>query len=358
MTLRPFPICTALALLPILSALLPWCEVDMPRFAPTQATPHLLRSDRVIRLDVEYDDHLADLHGSNVRAFIAEAIAIHNIEWRRYRNDWFELGDLRMRNSGRERDASHVLARFMRRTVERPDTVHVNIVGRQLEVFTHGVMPIGGLAYRRSDALVISSPRGVTADLLGYYLFHELGHCWEAFDLPFPGGNSTFGHKTAATFYIDVGNEEIIESSTGPAPRKTAGLAPAIVAQNLAAAREVTADRVLQERLEDLILHEPSPANPSYMRKKNEILDVAGKDSERIAALIERREKGSRDARTCDNLRETIASHYWQAGGALGNDDRVAAGEQLTRIRELQAEMPDLHMLVGAVERKVRRARR
>jgi hypothetical protein len=61
-----------------------------------------------------------------------------------------------------------VLAKFLHRTAEPPDTIHVHITGRLLEVYTSGThaMPIGGLAYRGSDALVISATPGspVAAD--------------------------------------------------------------------------------------------------------------------------------------------------------------------------------------------------
>ena len=79
---------------------------------------------------------------------IREAIAIHNVEWRRYRREWFELGQLTFRPSAPDRDASYVLAKFLHRTTERPETIHVDITGRPLEVYTSGThaMPVGGLA--------------------------------------------------------------------------------------------------------------------------------------------------------------------------------------------------------------------
>jgi hypothetical protein len=151
--------------------------VSLPSSPPAVKKAALTPVERVIRLHIEYDEALAGLHGELLEDYLRDAIAIVNVEWSRYRREWFELGELTRDVSAPDLDASYVLARFLHRTTEQPDTIHVNITGRPLEVYTSGTnaMPIGGLAYRGSDAIVISATPGVTADLLAYYLFHELG---------------------------------------------------------------------------------------------------------------------------------------------------------------------------------------
>jgi len=332
--------------------------VSMPVSAPALNKVELSPFARVVRLDVEYDDALLEQHGDRVEELIGDAIAIHNVEWSRYRREWFELGQLTFRPSAEDRDASYVLAKFLHRTVEQPDTIHVNITGRPLEVYTSGThaMPIGGLAYRGSDALVISATPGVTVDLLAYYLFHELGHCWDAYDIPFHGGDTTFGSKTRLTFDVDAGNEEIMDDSPGPLPRETPRRAPMVIREKLARARAVARDLPLYGAIHDLLLHEPSPANPAYIEKKGVVLAKAGADRSRIADLLRTYEITQRQLRDDAEVRQQIAEHYWRANDAIRKHDYETADAELQMIRAIGAS-PDVHMLVGAVEKKVRRRR-
>ena len=314
--------------------------------------------DRVIRLNVEYDQALAEQHGHALEQFIREAIAIHNVEWRRYRREWFTLGELTFRASTSDLDASYVLAKFLHRTTEQPDTIHVNITGRPLEVYSSGTgaRPIGGLAYRGSDALVISATPGVAVDQLAYYLFHELGHCWDAYDIPFHGGETTFGHKTRITFDLDAGNEEIIADSPGPLPRGAPKRAPMVIRQKLARARAVARELPVYAAIHDLMLHEPSPSNSVYIEKKGVVLARAGADRGRVADLLRNYEITRRQLRDDAEVRQQIADHYWRANDAIRNRDYETADAELQMIRSVSAT-PDVHMLVGAVEKKVRRRR-
>lgn len=330
----------------------------MPAAPPPVRLATLPPFDRVIRLNVEYDDALVEQHGARVEELIREAVAIHNVEWRRYRRDWFEVGQLMLRPSTADRDASYVLAKFLHRTTEQADTIHVNIVGRALEVYTSGTeaMPIGGLAYRGSDAVVISSTPGVTADLLAYYLFHELGHCWDAYDIPFLGGDTTFGSKTRMTFDVDAGNEEIMEDSPGPQPRGTPKRAPMVIREKLARARAVAGSLSGYAAIHDLLLHEPSHANPAYIEKKGMVLAAAGPDRDKVADLLRSYEITRRQMRDDAEVRQQIAEHYWRANDAIRNRDYDAADAELQIIRSIGAS-PDVHMLIGAVQKKVRRRR-
>jgi hypothetical protein len=314
--------------------------------------------DRVIRLNVEYDDALREQHGRQLEAFVREAIAIHNVEWRRYRREWFVLGQLTFRPSAPDRDASYVLAKYLHRTTEEPDTIHVNLTGRPLEVYTSGTHAtgIGGLAYRGSDALVISATPGVTVELLAYYLFHEVGHCWDAYDIPFRGGDTTFGSKTRMTFEIDAGNEEIMEDSAGPLPRGTPSRAPMVIRGKLAHARAVARELPVYAAIHDLLLHEPSPSNPAYIEKKGVVLARAGVHRTRVADLLRTYEITRRQLRDDTEVRQQIAEHYWRANDAIRNRDYETAEAELQMIRTIGAS-PDVHMLVGAVEKKVRRRR-
>lgn len=312
--------------------------------------------DRTIRLEVEVDEAFAEEHGHRVIEVLQEAIAIHNLEWRRYRREWFELARVRVTPTSGECDASYLLASFLQRTNEARDTVHVHVAGRQLEVYTSGryAMPIGGLAYRGSDAVLISAPRGVTGELFAYYLFHEIGHCWDALDVPFGGGNTTYGHKTRATFHVDAGNEEIIEDAAGPAPRDTPRLAPMLIRAKLARAHAATRGTEHAAPLRDLFLHEASPANPSYVRKKEKLLASAPPD---VARLVARNEPTREHLRDDSELRQLIAEHYWRANDAIARREYDCAEVDLEVIRTLAGSAPDIHFLLGAVERKVRRRR-
>jgi hypothetical protein len=332
--------------------------VSMAASPPALKKAQLPAFERVIRLDVEYDEALAGQHGDALEAVIREAIAIHNVEWRRYRREWFVLGSLTLRPSAPDRDASYVLAKFLHRTSEQPDTIHVHITGRPLEVYTGGTqaVAIGGLAYRGSDALVISATPGVTVDLLAYYLFHELGHCWDAYDIPFHGGDTTFGSKTRLTFNVDAGNEEIMDDSTGPLPRATARRAPMMIREKLARARAVARDLPVYAAIHDLLLHEPSPANPAYIEKKGVVLAQAGAARTKVADLLRTYEITQRQLRDDAVVRQQIAEHYWRANDAIRKHDYETADAELRSIRTIGAS-PDVHMLVGAVEKKVRRRR-
>ncbi|HEX6095094.1 MAG TPA: hypothetical protein VF432_02130 [Thermoanaerobaculia bacterium] len=55
-------------------------------------------------------------------------------------------------------------------------------------------------------------------------------------------------------------------------------------------------------------------------------------------------------------MRQQIAEHYWRANAAIRNHDYETADAELQMIRAIGAS-PDVHMLVGAVEKKVRRRR-
>ncbi|HEV7765112.1 MAG TPA: hypothetical protein VGQ76_08935 [Thermoanaerobaculia bacterium] len=336
-----------------------WLLMTILPTDPPKQPPIALDFDRVITLHVEYDETFFEQHGDGVEDVVREAIAMHNIEWRRYRREWFILGELTFRPSGSELDASYILANFLHRTVALPDAIHINIVGRQLEVYTSGThaMAIGGLAYRGSDALLISAAPGVTAELLAYYLFHELGHCWDAYDIPFQGGDSTYGSKTRVTFVIDAGNEEIMEDSSGPLSRRTRGRAPMVIREKLLRARAATREIPVYPQLHDLLLHEPSPSNPAYVRKKREILEAAGDDAPKIVSVLQRYEITRRQLREDAEVRQQIAEHYWRANDAISNRDYDAADAELQAIRTIAVATPDVHLLVGAVERKVRKRR-
>lgn len=313
--------------------------------------------DRVVRLEVEYDQTFLEQHGDKVEEVIEEAIAIHNMEWRRYRREWFVLGGLRFHPSGSERDATYVLARFMHRTVHDPDTIHVNILGRQLEVYSsgRGSTAIGGLAYRGSDALLVSVAPGATPPLIAYYLFHELGHSWDALDLPFRGGDSTFGAKSKLTFDIDAGNEEIMEHAAGPGDRTTRGRAPMLIRAKLADAWRETRGMALYPQLHDLLLHEPSPSNPTYLSKKKALLAAAGERAPRIEQVIARYEVTRSDLRDDVEIRQRIAQHYWRANDALANGDLACAAAEVEAVKAIYASTPDVHFLVGAVENKIQK---
>ncbi|HEY0142142.1 MAG TPA: hypothetical protein VGF48_14680 [Thermoanaerobaculia bacterium] len=327
----------------------------LPELPPPQRTASW-SIERTIRLSIEVDEAFVAEHGPRTVEVLQEAIALHNVHWRRYRREWFVLARLRTVPSSRELDASYLLANFLHRTSEERDTIHVTVAGRQLEVYSNGrnAMAIGGLAYRGSDAVLISAPRGVTGELLAYYLFHEIGHCWDALDIPFGGGETTFGQRTRATFQIDAGNEEVMEDAAGPAPRDTPRLAPALIRAKLARARAAARETPYAVALHDLFLHEASPANPAYVRKKEELLAVAPPS---IAEVVAQYERTRHHLREDSEMRQQIAEHYWRANDAIRRREYEAAEVELEAIRTLYEVAPDIHFLVGAVERKVRKRR-
>lgn len=334
--------------------------VRYPAAPPRHEAPDLTGRDPVVKVHVEYDEHLVAQHGENVEQFIRDAVMRHATEWRRYRREWFDVERLTFRPSGSERDASYVLAAFQRRSPEAPGTIHVRLVGRPLEVYTSAVRPVtvAGVAYRGSDTVVISATRGVSAELAGYYLFHEIGHCWGAHDLPFGGGDSTFGSKSRYTFDIDAGNAEIIHDSGGPKPRTAPARAPLMIEGKLGEAEALGLDAATNARLSDLLLHEPSPANPAYQRKKRQLLASRPRgEAAAIASLLKPYEITRRQARQDGDLRARIAEHYWRANDALARHDYLTAELELAAIRAADASSPDVHLLVGAVERKIRRRR-
>lgn len=332
----------------------------VPVHPPSNLRPVAIDYDRTIRVDVEYDEAFLAQRGGEVEPMIREALAMHSIEWRRYRNEWFELGALRFASSGQEHDASYVLASFHLRTEEWPDTIHLNIVGRPLEVYTDGIgaTPIAGLSYRGSDSLLISVQPWLTTEGLAYYLFHEIGHCWEALDLPISGGDSTFGTKRKGiSFDIDAGNSAIIEGSKGPGSRTTPGLATAIITRKREQAREVAGDPWVHGRLDDLLLHEPSPSNPAYRTKKAEILARAGDERAAVEKFLNRFEVSPRHAGRDEEVVAMIAGHYWQANDAIVRRDYETAALAIAAMHQLQEEVGYLHYLVSALEERVRRKR-
>jgi len=339
-------------------------EVSSPASAPPPAMDlrrvrEWLSPHRVIGVSIEYDEEFDRDRGGRGAEHIAEALGIVNVEWQRYRGEWFEVVELKLRPSGAELDACHVLADFALGTDWAPSVIRVRVVGRQLEVYSDGraAAPVGGLAFRGSDALVVSAAAGVPVELLAYYLFHEIGHLWETYDVPFAGGETTYGEKSRSTFEVDAGNAEILESSSGPAPRDAPNLAPAILGRRLAAARALTRDPVLLARLRDLLLHEPVPSNPAWERKKRELFAMAG--DERIRRFVLEQETSPGEKREETEVRRQLAAHYWRAHDALTRDDTAAAERELDAMQRLQdAEAGEnVRILVGAVERKIRRRR-
>lgn len=348
-----------LAMVVLALALTAPANVEQPSLRPPRLdAPRSPHDERVVRLAIEYDDAFAAEHGDAAEDVIREAVALHNVEWHRYRREWFDA-ELRHVPTSGERDASYVLAKFLHRTVAASDTIHVLVTGAPLEVYTSGTraMPIGGLAYRGSDALVISATRGVTAELIAYYLFHELGHCWDAYDIPFGGGDTTYGSKTRVTYRVDAGNEEIMEDSPGPRPRDTRLRAPALLRAKLARAHAVAKDTPSYLGLHDLLLYEPSPANPAYVAKKQALLADAGAERQAVAAMLERYELTPQHVRQDASFREQLAEHYWRANDAIADRNFDAAEQELAAIQSLAQSMPDVHLLVGAVEKKIRKRR-
>ncbi|HUP59524.1 MAG TPA: hypothetical protein VNA69_03795 [Thermoanaerobaculia bacterium] len=330
----------------------------LPSYPPPPARTAISAGDPVIHLRIEYDEHLVRQHGERVEEFIREVVAIHSHEWHRYRRESFVIEEMVLRASDGERDASWMLASLVHRTRAEPDTLHVRLVGQPIEVYSNGAATvIGGLAFRGSDAVLVSSTPGVTADLAAYYLFHEVGHCWDAHDIPFGGGNSTFGDKSQMTFHIDAGNAEVIEESDGPRPRDTPDRAPAILRRRLFEARALGLDGATYARLHDLMLHEPSPANPAYAAKKRDLLAASGTRASHIEMFLRRYEITPRDLRHDRTIRAQIAEHYWRANDALREGDDAAAERELAAIAALDDRSPDVRFLVAAVERKIRRRR-
>lgn len=327
----------------------------LPAYAPPAPLADDGFPERRIRLEIEIDPDLVAARGEELESFLREAVALHNMEWRRYRREWFEIAVIReVEEEGR--DALYALARLSLRTRERRDTVHVRIVGRPLEVYSSGMQatPVAAMAYRSSDAIVIAAIPGVSSELLAYYLFHELGHSWEARDLPIRGGRSTFGE--GISFEIDSGNAEIIESARGPLPRTTPHLAPAVVRLKLRQVQATVIDPCLRERVEDLILHEPSPVNPAYVAKKRAVLAEAGAERAGVAALLARyeiRRRAVADAAALENL----AERYWLAHEAILAGDFDAAARELAAMEDLHGAPETFQMLVGAARQKVKKRR-
>src|SRR5688572_14960114 len=77
---------------------------DPPRL-PAPETP-----ETVVRLRIVVDDAFIASRGGFWRSFIEEAVAIHNVEWRRVRREWFEIDEIAVERNNGVRDASWVLA--------------------------------------------------------------------------------------------------------------------------------------------------------------------------------------------------------------------------------------------------------
>lgn len=219
-------------------------------------------------------------------------------------------------------------------------------------------MPVGGLAFRGSDVLLVSAPASVTVELLAYYLFHEIGHLWEAYDIPFAGGETTYGEKSRYTFDVDAGNAEILEGSGGPSPRSTPNLAPAIIARRLEAAGRLTRDPATLGRLRDLLLHEPMPSNPAWEAKKRRLFATV--QDERIRRFVLDQEVTPGERREETEVRRQLAAHYWRAHEALGRGEASVAERELDAMRLLQDQEANgnVRILLGAVGRKIRKAAR
>lgn len=334
------------------------------RFAGSPEVPPAAQvaksAERLIRLQISVDDEFVALRGADYELFVREIVAIHNIEWRRLRHEWFEIAGIEVVPASGIRDASWVLANHIHRTTHEPDTIHVRITGEPLETYGGGVTPraVGGLAFRGSDTVVISATRGVNADLAAYYLFHEIGHCWDAFDLPFGGGHSTFGSKRFATFDVDAGNGQIMEDSRGPRPRDTPNLAPAFIRARLLRARAAVRDPEIFRRLHDLLLHEPSPINGAYVAKRRKLLRAAGADRAAVSRILKQYEVTPRQARAEADSRREVAEQYWIANDAIRRGDVLRAEIALAAIDRIQDEThADAHLVVAAVGRKIRSAR-
>ena len=323
-------------------------------------TPRAELAERLIRLRIAVDDTFVRHHGADYESFVHEIVAIHNIEWRRLRHEWFEVADVSIIPSTGIRDASWVLSNHVHQTVHEPDTINVRITGEPLEIYGNGVTPrpVGGLAFRGSDTVVISATRTVNADLAAYYLFHEIGHCWDAFDLPFGGGHSTFGSKRFATFDVDAGNGQIMEDSRGPRPRDTRNLAPAFIRARLMRARAAVTNPEVFRRLHDLLLHEPSPINRAYVAKRKNLLRTAGADRAAVSRILKQYEISPRHAKAEADSRRELADQYWIANDAIRRGDVLRAEIALAVIDRIQAESDaDAHLVVAAVGRKIRSAR-
>lgn len=315
---------------------------------------------RAIRVSVVYDADFDRARDGKAAELIEQAFGIVNIEWQRYRGEWFEISDWQLRSSGPELDATHVLGSFLLSTASEPSTIRVRIVGRQLEVYSDGrtAMPVGGLAFRGSDVLLVSAPANVTVELLAYYLFHEIGHLWEAYDIPFAGGETTYGDKSRYTFEVDAGNAEILDDSRGPSPRSTPNLAPAIISRRFAEARRLTADATILGRLHDLLLHEATPSNPAWQRKKRELFETV--HDERVRRFVLDQETTPRERREETEVRRQLAARYWRANEALRQGDTALAEQELNAMRLLQETeaIDNVRILLGAVGRKIRRQAR
>jgi hypothetical protein len=108
-------------------------------------------------------------------------------------------------------------------------------------------------------------------------------------------------------------------------------------------------------RIDDSLLREPVEHNPSWRRKKAALL--AGIRDERLVRFIREQETTPRERRAETELRRKLATHYWKANEALRRGDAVDAElelEEMILLQEPEAN-ENIRILVGAVERKIRR---
>ena len=129
-----------------------------------------------------------------------------------------------------------------------------------------------------------------------------------------------------------------------------------MIREKLARARAVAREVPLHGAIHDLLLHEPSPSNPAYIEKKGVVLANAGADRETIAQLLRTYEITQRQLRDDAEVRQQIAEHYWRANDAIRKRDYETADAELQMLRSIGAA-PDVHMLIGAVQKKGRRRR-
>src|SRR5687768_1399923 len=94
-----------------------WSRADQMRPAPpttdNRRAQEWLSPQQVVRVKVAYDADFARDRAGKAEEVIAQALDLVNIEWQRYRGEWFETAEMQLQSSGDELDASHVLGRFL-----------------------------------------------------------------------------------------------------------------------------------------------------------------------------------------------------------------------------------------------------
>lgn len=289
----------------------------------------IARQPKVVPVHVSYDQTMLEQYGDGVFAHLRSAIAEHNEEWRKYRDEQMMVVQFSYRPRPADiKDSYYLLNKLILESKSQfHEQEHIYFIGENMMAYD-GRKPraLDGLTNFWGDATIISVPPRHNRDpeYLGAVVMHETGHHFGAKDDPLPGGRSMYTWQAGKTFTIDIGNAGQIRSAPGRRGRDDGNTPYASLRARLIRAHWMIGDDPAFPLVREALLHYPSKHNPEFAAAKQRALDALAPENRYAATEIFDDFTVGEPAAASPAL-DAVGKWYWRADAAYRKGDAQEA---------------------------------